>query len=62
MKVLYSEEFEGDYNDGKEFGIYTHEVLTADVNTDQMYNDADIVNVQWFKTEAKRDANMKNFI
>ncbi len=63
MKVLFSKEFEGvGDNDGKEYGIYTHEVNTADVNTDEMYNDADIVNVQWFKTEAERDANMKNFI
>lgn len=43
-----------DNNNGKEYGIYTYEVPIEDVDTEDMYNN-EIVDVEWFKTEKKRD-------
>lgn len=46
--------------ENQNYGIHTHEVFVDAIDTDEMFNDSPIVNVQWFKTEEERDLNIKN--
>ena len=48
-----------DLEENQNYGIHTHEVRKEDIDTDEMFNESPIVNVQWFETEEERDANIK---
>ena len=53
--------FNDEVHNGKKYGIYTHSVDVNDVDTDWMFSDADIVNVQWFETEKEQLLNFRDY-
>ena len=61
QKVSWEQERtdKNDNNDGFHFGIYTYEVPIEEVDTDNMLNN-EVINVEWFKTEKKRDRIYKS--